>query len=345
MSNYIENARHWASVDVITCALKYKKMSLYKKMFKFLERRIILVNDLDRNRKFYCLCGFDEAADLYISTEEQFANNFILLNRATVEPDFEFKINGLLLNFEFDNPFTDFELKEFKKNGVKFTGSLYPRYPYIRALKYHKYLEDISNDDAEIFKFVLNTLNFADENIKELYKIVKKAKEPKFIELIYSESSKKIEFKERSIDPNLGVDYQVFKPEKPKSVIDYIGEHKKSGIWEIGFYSFPFHVQANDSKDMIFDDFLIIANHATGKAITMKISENKGKVALVDEFLLKMKELKQVPKILFVKNVETFSFFSELAKILDIEMVIPTIPMATNYIWTNFRDDMTKMLE
>ena len=103
-----------------------------------------------------------------------------------------------------------------------------------------------------------------------------KIKEPKIIELIYSESSKKIELKEKIIESDLGVEYQIFKPEEPKSVLDYIGEHKKSGIWEIGLYSFPFHIPIDDSKDMIFDDFLIMADHATGKAITLKISENKG---------------------------------------------------------------------
>ncbi len=343
MNNYIEYVRRWASIDVVQSALKYKKLSLYQKIFKFLDRKIILVNDLDRNRKFYCFCGFDEAADLYISPEEQFVNNFVLLNRATIEPDFEFKINGILLNFEFESAFTDFELNELKKAGLKFTGSQYPRFPYVRVLKYQKYLEDISNDDAEVLKFVLNTLSFADENIKGLCKTVKKIKEPKIIELIYSESSKKIELKEKIIESDLGVEYQIFKPEEPKSVLDYIGEHKKSGIWEIGLYSFPFHIPIDDSKDMIFDDFLIMADHATGKAITLKISENKGKVALVDEFLLKMKELKQVPKILFVKNLETFSFFTELSKILDIEMIIPITPMVTNHIWTSFRDDMNNI--
>ena len=338
MNDCIEKVRRWASIDVVQSALKYKKLSIYKKILQE-DRRLIIVNDIDKNRKIYCFCGFDGAADLYISTDKAFANNFVLIDRANIEPDFEFKLDAIILNFDSDSVFTDFEMSELKKAGIKFTGQMYNKYPFIKVIKPQRYIGDISNDDAILFKFIVNTFAFAEENIKGFVNKLNKIEEPNVIELRYSEANKSIEVKNITLETRI-IDYEAFKPEEPKSVLDYIGECKKTGIWEIGFYSLPFPIQDEESKEMIFDDLLIIDNHATGEIISLKISENKGKVALVDEFLLKIKNLKQVPKILFAKNQETLSFFSELAKILDIEIIVPNSPMGSNYIWTNFANDM-----
>lgn len=343
MSNYIEHVSRWASVDVIQSALKYKKLSIFKKVLQD-ERRLIIVNDVDNNRKFYCFCGFEGASELYISTDEAFVNNFMLIDRANIEPDFEFNIDAIVLNFDSESMFTDFEIRELKKAGIKFSGQIHNKYPFIKVMKFHKFIDDISNDDATIFKYIVDIFVFAEENIKGFINKVSKIEEPNIIELVYSESNKSIEFKTAILEDRT-LDYQIFKPEDPKSVLDYIGEHKKAGIWEIGFYSLPFPVQDEESKEMIFDDFLIIVNHATGEPIVLKVADKKGKVVLVDEFLSQMKNLKQVPKILFAKNQKTLSFLSELAKILDIEIVVPIIPMGANYIWSNFVDNMQRMSE
>ncbi len=343
MSDYIEEVRRWTSIDVIRNALKYKKLSIYKKILQE-NRRLILVNDIDNNRKIYCFCGFDSAADIYISNDEAFLNNFMLIERADVEPDFEFKLDALVLNFDSDSIFTDFEVRELKKAGIKFTGPIYNRYPFIRKIKPQKYIEDISNDDANLFKFIVNALVFAEENIKGFVNKIDKIKEPNIIELLYSESNKTMEVKNTVLD-KITINYQIFKPENSKNVLDYVGECKKAGIWEIGFYCFPFPspIEENEPKEIVFDDLLIIINHATGEPIVFKMAEKKGKVVFADEFLLQMKNLKQIPKILFAKNQETLFFFSELAKMLDIEIVVPNIPMGINYIWSNISDNIENM--
>lgn len=339
MNNYIEHVRRWTSLDVVKSVLKYKKLSLYKKILQD-DRRLIIVNDIDNNKKFYCFCGFEGAADLYISTDKAFVNNFMLIDRATIEPDFEFKVDAVILNFEPDSSFTEFELSELKKAGIKFTGTMYNKYPYIKVSKPQLFIEDISNDDANLLKLIINVFALAEEKIKGFVNKVNKIKEPDITELFYSESRNSIEVKTTTLK-NRENKYPIFKPENPKSVLDYIGEHEKKGIWEIGLYCVPFPKFDEESKNMVFDDFFMLENHATGQIINLKVSETKDKSDLVDAFLLKMKELKQIPKILFAKNIETASFFLELAKILDIEIIIPKTPMGINHIWQNLIDNMT----
>ena len=38
MSNYIEHVSRWASVDVIQSALKYKKLSIFKKVLQDIKK-------------------------------------------------------------------------------------------------------------------------------------------------------------------------------------------------------------------------------------------------------------------------------------------------------------------